>query len=151
MTRLLTGELAVGYAQRSYADTRVPLLSGATVDAALIWTATPLTTVTLKAATSLNETTVPFAAGAVTHTFSTEVSHALLRNLTIGATGSLGINDYQGVSLHEVTLSGGLKADYNLTRSLVVRGSFTHERLQSSAIGSDYTANVFMLGLRLQR
>ena len=151
LTRLLTGELAVGYAQRSYADTRVPLLSGATVDAALIWTATPLTTVTLKAATSLNETTVPFAAGAVTHTFSTEVSHALLRNLTIGATGSLGINDYQGVSLHEVTLSGGLKADYNLTRSLVVRGSFTHERLQSSAIGSDYTANVFMLGLRLQR
>ena len=163
LTRLLTGELAFGYAQRSYADARVPLLSGATVDAALIWTATPLTTVTLKrrgillpantlkAATSLDETTVAFASGAVTHAFSTEISHALLRNLTLGATGGVSINDYQGVSLHEVTLSGGAKAEYALNRSLVVRGTFTHERLQSSAPGSDYTANVFMLGMRLQR
>ena len=38
-----------------------------------------------------------------------------------------------------------------LARSIVVRGSFTHERLKSSAPGSDYTANVFLLGLRLQR
>ena len=151
LTRLLTGEMAVGYAQRSYADTRVPLLSGGTVDAALIWTATPLTRVTFRAATALNETTVPFASGAVTRTLSTEVAHSLLRNMTVTAVGSVGMNDYQGVNLHEVTMSGGLKADYNLTRSLVVRGSFTHERLQSSTPGADYTANVFLLGLRLQR
>ena len=64
----------------------------------------------------------------------------------------MGNTDYQGgAPLHERTLTGTLKAEYNLSRSVIVRGSFTHERLQSSTPGSDYTANVFLLGLKLQR
>jgi hypothetical protein len=31
-----------------------------------------------------------------------------------------------------------------------VRASFTHERLQSTAPGSDYTANIVLVGLRMQ-
>ena len=150
-TRTLTGETAVGYAQRSYADTRLPLLSGPTLDASLRWTASPLTTFTLRAATQLSETTVAFASGAVSRTLTAEISHSLLRNLTVAATGGLAVNEYQGVSIRETTLTGGLKAEYNLTRSILVRGSFTHERLHSTVAGADYTANVFLLGLKLQR
>ena len=58
---------------------------------------------------------------------------------------------YQGVPLRETTYTGTLRADYSLTRSLVVRGSFTTQRLQSTSPGSDYTANTFLLGLKLQR
>jgi hypothetical protein len=151
LSQLLTGQVSAGYSTRSYVDARLPSLSAPTFDASLIWTATPLTTVTLTAATNLNETTVAGASGAVSRTVSLAVSHALLRNLTLGAVGAIGFNDYNGVDVRETSYSATLKADYNLTRSIVVRGSFTHERLKSTAVGSDYTANVFLLGLKLQR
>ena len=152
LSRLVTGQAAVGYLRRDYADARLASLSAPTFDASLIWTATPLTTVTLKGATVVAETTVAGASGAVNRTTSLEISHALLRNLKLGAIATMGNTDYQGgAPLHERTLTGTLKAEYNLSRSVIVRGSFTHERLQSSTPGSDYTANVFLLGLKLQR
>jgi len=55
------------------------------------------------------------------------------------------------VSLQETQATGSLQADYALSRSMVVRGSFTHERLKSSLAGNDYTANALLVGLRLQR
>ena len=151
LTRTLTGEASAGYGWRRYDDRRLSDLRGPVFDAALIWTATPLTTVTLKAATELGETNLAGASGAIRRRASLEISHALLRNLTIAATGSLADSDYRGADLKERSYSAGLRADYNLTRSIVVRGSFTHERLKSSAPNSDYTANTYLLGLRLQR
>lgn len=151
LTRTLTGEISVGYLTRSYADARLQDLRGASVDAALIWSASPLTTVTLRAVTTANETTIPNASGAISRRGTVEINHALLRNFSIGAVGLWQNNSYQGISLNEDLMSGTLRADYNLTRTVVVRGSFTHERLKSSLAGADYTANVFLLGLRLQR
>lgn len=151
LTRTLTGETSVGYAQRRYSDSRLPLLAGATLDAALVWTASPLTSVSLRGATTLAETTVANASGAVNRALTIDVSHALLRNLTLGAAGTFGVNEYKGVTLRENTFSGTLRAEYLLNRGVSVRGSFTHERLQSTNPGSDYTANVFLLGLKLQR
>ena len=151
LTRTLRGEVSAGYAERKYQDSRLPTLAGATFDAALVWTASPLTTVTLRSATTLAETTVANASGAVNRALTLDVSHTLMRNLTLGALGAIGVNTYQGVSLRETTLTGGLKVEYALNRSVSVRGSFTHERLQSTAPGADYTANVFLLGLKLQR
>ena len=151
LNRQLTGEVSAGYAQRKYADARLPTLGGATFDASLVWLASPLTTVTLKGTTNFNETTVANASGAVGRAVSLDVSHTLLRNLTVGAIGTVGVNEYKGINLREDTISGGLRAEYKFNRSLAVRGSFTHERLKSTNPGSDYTANVFLLGLRFQR
>ncbi|MBL8588364.1 MAG: outer membrane beta-barrel protein [Methylobacteriaceae bacterium] len=151
ITRTLTGEASIGHATRRYDDRRLPDLRGAVVDAALVWTATPLTTITLKASTDLAETNIANASGAIARKASIELSHALLRNLTLTGALALAETDYRGVDLRERSLAATLRADYALTRSIVVRGSFTHERLKSSAVNSDYTANAFLLGLRLQR
>ncbi len=151
LTRMLTGDAAIGYAQRKYEDSRLPTLAGPTFDASLAWTASPLTTITLRSATTLAETTVANAAGAINRAVTLDISHALMRNLTLGAAGTIGVNNYQGISLRETTYTGALRAEYNFNRSVSVRGSFTHERLQSTSPGADYTANVFLLGLKLQR
>jgi hypothetical protein len=151
ISRILTGEVSAGYAKRKYDDARLPSLAAATFDASLIWTATPLTTVTFRAQSLLNETTIPGAAGSVSRTGSLEINHALLRNLNLGATAVWQNNKYQGVALSENILAGTLRAEYKLTRSVSVKGSFTHTRLRSTQPGSDYTANTFLLGLRLQR
>ncbi|WP_188519520.1 outer membrane beta-barrel protein [Alsobacter metallidurans] len=150
ITRTLTGEASAGYGTRDYEDPRLSGLRGPVADAALIWSATPLTTVTLRGASSLAETTVVGAAGAQVRTVAVDVSHALLRNLIISATGAFYQNDYVGQPLRESGYTAGLKLEYKLTRSVAMKASFTHERLNAATPGSDYTANVFLVGLRLQ-
>ncbi len=151
LTPLLTGEISGGYANRTYVDPRLPHLNGPTIDGSLIYSATPLTKLTLTAATDFSETTVEYASGAVSHRLTAVISHALLRDLILTGTASFQVNQYQGAPITEQLYSGGIRAEYSLTRSLVIRGSFTHERLGSNVIGDDYTANVFLVGLKLQR
>jgi hypothetical protein len=151
ITRLLTGEVAAGYEQRDYEDGRLRDLRGPILDAALVWSATPLTQVRVSYGTTLEESTIPGASGAITHNARLEVQHDLRRHFSV--TGTLGASrtQYRGISLEEEGLSAGARLEYKFNRSVAVRASFTHERLKSSTPGSDYTANVYLLGLRLQR
>ncbi len=151
LTRLLTGSVSAGYLERNYADSRFAKLRGPLIDASLVWSATALTTVTLGAQTTQAETTILGASGALANKVTLGVKHALFRNLTLGAEGSVQQTDYAGISQRDTTTSAKLTLDYSLSRSVVIRGSFTHERLSSTASANDYTANVFLVGLRLQR
>ncbi len=148
---LLHGQASGGYAERDYQDVRLPQLRGPTVDAALIYTPTPLTTLTLRVATTLNETTLEGASGALSRTVNAELSHDLLRNLTVTALGTYFNNQYQGVSLVENGYTAGVRLDYKITRSIAFHASYSHERLSSNEAGDDYTANVFLVGLRFQQ
>jgi hypothetical protein len=147
----LTGEIAAGYERRVYDDPRLDDLNGPIGRASLVWNATPLTTVKLNASSTLGETTVVGSSGVVVRQAGIEVDHALRRNLTVTGTLDLTDNDYQGVYIKEHGLTGEVRLDWKLTRSLIFRASFTHDRLKSTAPDSDYTANVFLVGLRLQR
>lgn len=152
ITRLLTGVISVGYGQRNYyRDPLLIPLRGPLLDSSLLWTVTPLTRVSLRGTTTMDETTMPLSPGALTHAVNLEVSHALMRNVTLTALGSVTNSRYEGVNLIQTTYQGGLQVEYSLTRSVVVKGSFTHQRLDSNQPGSDYTANIIMVGLRLQR
>jgi hypothetical protein len=151
VTSLVTGEASAGYGQRKYEDPRLSNLTGPLVDASLIYTPTPLTKVTLRGTTAFEETSVANASGAVVRRLTLEVSHALLRNVTLTALGTFQDTQYRGVTLDEKYFAGTLRAEYNLTRTVAVRASYTFEKLKSTSVGSDYTANVFLLGLRFQR
>ncbi|MGL4497039.1 MAG: outer membrane beta-barrel protein [Beijerinckiaceae bacterium] len=150
VSRTLVGEVAVGYEARKYEDARLRDLRGVIGEASLIWSVSPLTTIGLRATTTLDEATSAGVTGAITRKATMEVAHALLRNLTITGAASVQRADYKGSSLHEESLSGSVRMEYKLNRSLSVRAGFTHERLKSSAPGADYTANMFSAGLRLQ-
>ena len=150
MTRTLTGEIAAGYEWRKYEDARLRDLRGVVGDASLIWSVTPLTTIGLRASTTMDETSAPGVSGAITRKATVEVAHALLRNLTITGAASFQRSDYKGSALREEAVTGSVKLDYKLSRTMQVRAGFTHERLKSSAAGADYTANIFSAGLRLQ-
>jgi hypothetical protein len=150
-TQLLTGEASLGYGARAYEDARLPDMRSPLFDASLIWSATPLTTLTAKAQTTLADTTTPGASGAVTRAYTIDVAHALTRRFTLGASAGYASDDYVGIALHDATTSLGLRAEYHLSRELVLKASATRQDYTSSAPNSNYIANVFMLGLRLQR
>ena len=151
LSRILTGTLSGGYVDRLYQDPRLAPLKGPTFDSALVWAATPLTTVTLKAATTIGETTVPGASGELSRAISLGVSHALLRNLTLTGLASYGTNSYQGAGIFERDYLATLGFNYSLTRSVVLTGTFTHERLDSTAPGASFTDTLAMVGIKLQR
>ena len=150
-SELLTGEISAGYGWRDYDDPRLATVGAALLDASLIWSPTALTTVTLRAGSEIAETSVANSAGAVVHKAGIEIAHALRRNLTITGAIEASRTDYQGAAITEDRLAAALKLDWKLSRSVVVRASAAHERLQSSVQGNDYTANVYLVGLRLQR
>ncbi len=150
LTRLVTGEASVGYQTRDYEDARLRNLRGLIGDASLVWTATELTTVSLRGAMELNDTTIPGVNGAQARRAELQIAHALLRNVTLTGIASLNRQSYDGIGLTETTAQLGARAEWKLSRTLAVRASFTHERLNSTTPGADYTANVYLLGMRFQ-
>ena len=150
VTRLITGQLAVGYEQRAYADPRLPNLTTPTVDASLIYNATPLTTVTFTASTDVAETTLANSSGAISHIFALKISHDLLRNLTLAVTGTYQLNNYVNQPVIEDYYSGEFDVDYHMTRSIVITGQYKYQRFISSVGFTNYTDNMVMAGLKFQ-
>ncbi|HRJ69435.1 MAG TPA: outer membrane beta-barrel protein, partial [Beijerinckiaceae bacterium] len=151
LTRILTGEVSAGLGIRRYDDHRLPNLSGAIGDAALIWQMTPLTKVTGKVGTEFVETVQSGSPGAVSRKVSLEVAHDLLRNLTITGTAGFTHASYKGINRIEDTITAGLKADYKIDRNWIVRGSYGYERALSNQTSSSYLSHIFMMGVRLQQ
>ena len=149
-TKLITGELSVGYAERDYADPRFKPVTGPLLNGNLIWTPTALTTVTFRAQDALNDTTLAGASATLAHLYSLDVAHRLTRNFLVGAMGSYETEKYYGVLQTDNTSIFGLRAEYDLGRNVVLKATASRTVYVSTAPNSNYTANVFMLGLRLQ-
>jgi hypothetical protein len=150
LTRLLTGELAAGYAMRNYEDPRLNRLDGLLTSASLVWTATGLTTVRLNATSAIGETTLPGVSGALSRDYSLTVEHAFRRWLI--ATGSVGFGttDYDGARSDKRYFAQA-NLVYKLSRTLHIKGSIRHDWLESSIPGANSRATVVMLGIRVQR
>jgi hypothetical protein len=150
LSRLLTGELALGYAARDYVDPRLDRLQGLLTSASLTWTATPLTTAKFYSTTSVDETTVPGVSGVLTHIYTVEADHDFRRWLTAIGKFTWGSLDYQGDGRRDkiYTVSGDLV--YKMTRSLWVKGTLRRDWLDSNIPGNSTASTVAMLGVRVQ-
>lgn len=150
LTRILTGELSIGYAARNYVDPRLSRLDGFLTAASLVWQASGLTTARFIADTQINETTVPGGSGVLVHTYTVEVDHDFRRWLTAIGKFTYGIYDYQGFGRSDKTY--GIEGDliYKLTRNLWIKGSARHDILESNTPGASSAGTVVMLGVRLQ-
>jgi hypothetical protein len=150
-SRILTGEASIGYALRTYNDSRLDNLTGLLTSASLVWAATPLTTVKFIANTSVDETTVPGVAGVLTRTYTGEVDHDFRRWLSAVGKFTWGTLDYQGSGrLDKLTsVSGDLV--YKLNREFQVKATVRRDILDSNVSGGSSASTVVMLGVRLQR
>ena len=150
-SRIFTGSISAGYADRKYADPRLPNLRGPTVDGSLVYAFSPITTLTFRANTTLSETTLPGASGAISRQISVELAHIFFRNFTVSGIVTYQPNEYQGVSVQETFTSIQLKAAYSVSREVQLTASATRQALSSSLLGSSFTDTIFLAGVRLQR
>lgn len=149
-SRLLTGEIAVGYAARDYVDNRLNRLEGLLTSASLTWTATPLTTAKFYSDTAISETTLPGTSGVLSHIYTVEVDHDFRRWLTAIGKFTWGTLDYQGDNRKDkiYTVSGDLI--YKLNRNLWIKGTVRRDWLDSNQAGNSTASTVVMVGVRLQ-
>ncbi len=149
-SHLLTGSASVGYEDRHYQDPRLADLRGPIYDISLIWTPTPLTKVTLSGQGSLGEAIVTGAPGVLNRSFGLEVAHALRRNLTVTANAGVLYSTYPGNPLVQTYYTAGLKAEYHLSRHIVLTTAYALQKMVANQVGSDFTANILTVGLKLQ-
>jgi hypothetical protein len=149
-SRLLTGEIAVGYAARNYADPRLDRLQGLLTSSSLTWTATPLTTAKFISNTSIDETTLPGVSGVLTHTYTVEVDHDFRRWLTAIGKFTYGTFDYQGDGRSDKTYSLEGDVIYKMSRNLWVKATLRRDVLNSNIPGDSTASTVMMLGVRVQ-
>lgn len=149
-SRILTGEISVGYAAREYVDNRLNRLEGLLVASSLTWNATPLTTAKFYSTTSIDETTLPGTSGVLTHIYTVEVDHDFRRWLTAIGRFTWGNLDYQGDNRRDkiYTVSGDLI--YKMNRNLWLKGTLRRDWLDSNIPGNSTNSTVVMLGVRLQ-
>ncbi|WP_018181454.1 outer membrane beta-barrel protein [Kaistia granuli] len=148
---VLKGELALGWHHERYDDTAFQPLDAMTIDASVIWSPTPLTNFTLRAATFVNPTTDPNSAGSIVYDAGIRAAHALRRNLTIE--GDLGWRReyYEGINVADVTYEAGFGVTWKINRAAWVVGRFSQEYFDSAVPGGDYPTTTVSVGLRFQR
>lgn len=149
-SRLLTGEIAVGYAARDYVDTRLNRLEGLLTSSSLIWAVTPLTTAKFNSNTSIDETTLAGVSGVMTHTYTVEVNHDFRRWLTAIGKFTYGTLDYQGDNRRDKTYSVSGDLIHKMNRNFWVKGTLRRDWLDSNITGNSTASTVVMLGVRLQ-
>ncbi|MEP7029369.1 MAG: outer membrane beta-barrel protein [Pseudolabrys sp.] len=170
LSRLLTGEVALGYTRRNYEDPRLDPLKGLIGSASLIWTANALTTAKLTASSTVAESTIAGVSGVLSRDIGLQVDHSFRRWLIGTAKLGFGVDSYHGtdagVALCDcvVTTPGGTFADrvdkrfyaglgltYKLNRSVQVKGEVRHDWMRSNISNNDFNATTFLLGVRIQQ
>ncbi|MFC5066960.1 outer membrane beta-barrel protein [Flaviflagellibacter deserti] len=148
---LIAIEGKAGYGRRDPDSSKLETIDGLIAEGSLIWRPSVLTTMTLTGASSIDETTLPGASGAVNRSTSIKVEHALRRNLIL--TGQLAYDrvDYEGADFVEDQYSADLGVEYRFTRSVALRARVAHLKLESSVPGEDYTSDLIEMGLRFRR
>ena len=150
-SQMLTGEASMGYGVRDYRDARLSEVGAPLIDASLIWSATPLTTVTLRTATTLQDAVVAGASGDINRAYTINLDHALTQRIRLGLSGGLTTDRYVGISERDHSYNLGLTGEYHLSREVVLKASYTHQQFISSLPGSSYKSDTALIGVRLQR
>jgi hypothetical protein len=151
LTKQFTGSASIGYAERRYKDPTLRSIDGLVADGSLIWTATPLTTVTFTARSRIGETTLTDVSGVLTRDFGVQVDHSFRRWLIGSVKFEYGQDDYVGSPrLDERFALAGI-VTYKLSRNAQLKGEVRRQWLNSTDVSANYVANIFLLGLRLQQ
>jgi hypothetical protein len=151
LTRLVRGELALGYVRRDYGG-RFPSIGGATARARVAYFPTQLTTFSLETDRRVEPRTFGGAAGALVSTAALRADHELYRNVVLSAAAGYAAESYRGVDRRDTQSSAMLAARYLLNRGLALDAEWRRLSRRSSGrqSGRDFASNRVGLGLTLR-
>ena len=111
---------------------------------------TPLSTVTLAASRSFEETTVVGASSALTTDAAVSLDHELLRSLLLSAGFSYKLEEFVELGRDDDTIEARIGATYFMNRYLHLNLDYSYRQRFSDSAGQDFAENVVMLQARIQ-
>lgn len=148
--RLANGVAGIGYLRRSYDDATLASIEALIFNADINWHVTALTTLRVLAMSTIEETTQNNSAGVVQHVLGIGIDHEWLRNLILGVDVLYTMEDFEGISRKDSVFEAALGLEYFFNRRLSARAGWRHVRRESNIAGSDFSNNIFGLGMQLQ-
>jgi hypothetical protein len=151
ITRLITGEIYIGYLEQNFESPLFSDTSGIAGGGNVLWNVTPLTSVKASVSQSVAETTLivgttPASSSQETNLTLT-VEHELLRNvLLLGSVGYVR-DDYQGIVRTDNTYAANIGARYLWNRNWKATADLTYSSRSSSAVGVNYDRIIATIGI----
>jgi hypothetical protein len=148
----LTGDAAVGYLMRNYADQRLPSAGGFIADATLAWQVTKETSVQLEAKSQVTEISDAGTSGVFKRDVKAELDYQFQPWLIGNVKAGLGQDVFAGTQPQRVDdryfVGAGLL--YKVSRMFQLKADLRQEWTLSNTAGNNLTASVVMLGGRVQ-
>lgn len=133
LTNLIRGEVGVGYMSQDYEDVAYSDVDGFGARGELEWFPSQLTTVTISAARSIEDSSILGAAGYTNTSGSFRVDHELRRNVLLFGDVYLANQDYLGLAREDDRNGYRLGMQYLLNRN--VDFNLSLERLEQDSSG----------------
>lgn len=146
----LNGEIAVGYLIQRPKEPGASAIEGLTLDGFLNWSVSPLTLVRLTAKSGVLDTNTQGATGGITREVGLSIEHALRRNLTLTGSIAYGTDDYSGIIRTDRRLTAALSTLWRLNRTVALKATATHQRIDSSVPGNNQSTTTVEAGVRLE-
>ena len=151
LTRLIYGNIRVGYLRQRYADPKLRDTNGLSYGADLLWNVTPLTTFRFTADRSVDETSSQTTAGNLRSEFTAKVDHELLRYVVLSAGTRYARINPAGPTARSREIEGNLGVRYLMNRYMELRGGYSYEKRSSSANVIRFSSSRVFVGLTLKR
>jgi hypothetical protein len=134
ITRLLRGEVGIGYMEQDYNNPAIGTVDGLSYEAALVWNPTPLMTVRLDASRDITDSILTNDTRTRTQG-KLAIDYEVTRQLLL--TPSLGVaySDYEINNLEDLEIYAGLQAEYAMNRYLSLGARYKY-------IDRDFTGTV---------
>ena len=152
LTRVIRGEVQVGYMSQGYRSSAFKDINGVSVRAAVDWFPTEITTVNLSASRTIEEAAIENASGYLATSGGLRVDHELLRNVLLSARGGYEYDEYRGIDRNDKRPSAGVSATYLLNRKIGLTVAYDYLKLTSSGVDKvpNYSDNRVTGSLTLQ-
>ena len=148
---LWSGELALVYILRDYADPALDTIDALGLDGRVTWRPSELTTLDLALSTSLNETASADSSGSRVHGARIGVTHDLRDYLTLAGSAGVDYEDFQGSDETELTLRTNAGLVWRMNRWLAWTLDYDFIYNDSSLPDSDDYENRITAGIEVRR
>lgn len=149
LTNLAQGGVYAGYQSQEFDDPTLSDIDGLAYGANIDWYVTPLTTIRLEAASTIEETITAGASGFTDSSVGLRIDHELMRNIIIGGSASFSNQDFEGVVRDDDTIRAGASVDYLLNSNLSLRLGYNYTDRDSTVPTLDFTRNEVGLTLNV--
>ncbi|HKQ44713.1 MAG TPA: outer membrane beta-barrel protein [Rhizomicrobium sp.] len=149
LTPLIRGTAYAGLLQQNYA---APLHDVTAMDfhVEIDWFATELLTAHLRASRIIDDTTVSGASSTDVRRIGASVDYELLRPLILQPHFDYYEANFTGIARDDRVTSAGLEARYSFNGNIAAYAGYNYQHRATSAVGRDYSDNLFTAGLRGQ-